>query len=354
TKRDATGFLSFPPLNPDQFSSEEECAAELPEGETPTPFCGLPLDVREAARMYANGAIIPVSATLNDDHWLPSLNLKLEVSEGLQFRAAFFKGIAPPDFGLTRYYYNVGLSANAEDIEAGGGLPMGRINAGNPLLRPVVSDNFDLTAEWYFSEVGQLSFAAFYKELKGIRTNDIQRTTFTNNGASFDAIVTTAVNSEETGKIKGFEVAYQQTYDFLPSVLGGLGLAANYTYVDSSNVPQSTLSETDPHVAAGNQTTVDISKLPLQGLSRHTVHFAPSHAPQTSSAPRAYWWRDAFLPSIRDVIVPFQPIMHQATGQLDGSIFFSVSYNWKVGLQGVHRLRETLRTSAIVNDELQT
>src|SRR5690606_35673802 len=89
TKRDATGFLSFPPLNPDQFSSEEECAAELPEGETPTPFCGLPLDVREAARMYANGAIIPVSATLNDDHWLPSLNLKLEVSEGLQFRAAF-------------------------------------------------------------------------------------------------------------------------------------------------------------------------------------------------------------------------------------------------------------------------
>jgi len=39
--------------------------------------------------------------------------------------------------------------------------------------------------------------------------------------------VTTAVNSEETGKIRGFEVAYQQTYDFLPGLFTGFGFSGN-------------------------------------------------------------------------------------------------------------------------------
>ncbi|MGH8165598.1 MAG: TonB-dependent receptor domain-containing protein, partial [Woeseiaceae bacterium] len=350
TKREASGFQTF---EFQEFTTEAECA-NVPPGESPTPFCSLPLDVREDARAYANGAITPYTATLDEDYWLPSINLKLEVSDGVQFRAAYFKGLAPPDFGLTRAFYNVNLGVEAEDIEAGGGRPIGRFEAGNPFLKPVESDSLDLTFEWYFSEVGQLSFAVFYKELEDIRTNDIQRLTFTNNGASFDAIVTTAVNSEETGKIKGAELAYQQTYDFLPGILNGLGLSANYTYVDSQNVPQSTLSETDPDVSAGNQSTVDISLLPLEGLSQHTINFAPFYDYGDWSARIAYSWRDEFLLTIRDVIVPFQPIMNEATGQLDGSVFYSVSDQWKVGIQGVNLLNETIRTSAVVNDDLLT
>src|SRR5690606_733427 len=135
------------------------------------------------ARDYANGAITPFTAELDYDFWLPSLNLKLEVGNGVQFRAAYFKGIAPPDFGLTRAYYDINLQTNAEDIEAGGGRPIGRFNAGNPYLLPVESDNIDLTFEWYFSDVGQISVALFTKDLKNIRTNDVQRLSFTNNGA---------------------------------------------------------------------------------------------------------------------------------------------------------------------------
>ena len=88
-----------------------------------------------------------------------------------------------------------------------GGRPIGRFNAGNPLLLPVESDNWDATVEWYFADVGQLTFAMFYKSLKNIRTNDVERLSFTNNGATFDAIVTTAVNSPEKAKIKRFEIA---------------------------------------------------------------------------------------------------------------------------------------------------
>jgi TonB-dependent receptor len=204
--------------------------------------------VRQDARDYSNGALTATDYDLDYDYWLPSVNLLLRTVEGLQFRASYFQGVAPPDFGLTRAYFPINLQTNAEDIEAGGGRPIGRFNAGNPDLVPAESHNYDFTVEWYFADVGQLTFAPH--ELDNVRTND-QRRTFTNNGATFEAIVTTAVNSPETGKIKGFEVAYQQQYQFGEGWLSGFGLNANYTYVDSSGVPQSTLSETD-RMSAGN------------------------------------------------------------------------------------------------------
>ncbi|HEX7028203.1 MAG TPA: TonB-dependent receptor [Gammaproteobacteria bacterium] len=349
THREASGFQVF---EFQDFTTDAECAA-VPPGQSPSPFCSLPAEVRQEARDYANGASIPFTAELDYDYVLPSLNLKLEIAEGMQFRFGYFKGISAPDFGLTRAYYNINLQTNQEDIDAGGGRPVGRFDAGNPYLEPVESDNIDLTFEWYFSEVGQLSVALFDKTLKNIRTNDIQRQTFTNNGASFDAIVTTAVNSDEEGKIKGYELAYQQTYDALPGFWSNFGLSANYTYVDSSNVPQSTLSETDPDVAAGNQSTVDISLLPLEGLSKHTVNFTPFFETDNWSWRLAYTWRDEFLLTIRDVIVPFQPIVNEATGQLDGSVFYTINDNWKVGIQGVNLTDEVIKTSAIINDELR-
>lgn len=348
TTREASGFQVF---NFQEFTTEEDCIPEM--GQEVSPFCGLPFEVRQDARNFADGSMAPFTAELDYDYWLPSVNLKLEVAEGVQFRAAYFKGVAPPDFGLTRAFYNINLQTNADDIAAGGGRPIGRFDAGNPFLKPVESDNYDLTFEWYFSEVGQLSLALFHKTLTNIRTNDVQRLSFTNNGATFDAIVTTAVNSQEEGEIQGFEVSYQQTYEFLPGWLDGLGLSANYTYIDSKNVPQSTLSETDPDVSAGNQTVVDIGSLPLEGLSRHTVNLAPFYDHENWSARLAWSWRDEFLLTIRDVIVPFQPIMHEATGQLDASVFYNFSDKWKLGVQGVNLLNETIRTSAVLNDDLE-
>lgn len=349
TKREASGYEFF---QFQQYSTEEECTAELPPGQERSAYCSLPPDVRQDARDYTNGALTATAYDLDYDYWLPSVNLLLRTVEGLQFRASYFKGVAPPDFGLTRAYFPINLQTNAEDIEAGGGRPIGRFNAGNPDLVPAESDNYDLTVEWYFADVGQLTFAVFYKELDNIRTNDVQRRTFTNNGATFDAIVTTAVNSPETGKIKGFEVAYQQQYQFGEGWLSGFGLNANYTYVDSSGVPQTTLSETDPDVGAGRQSTVDTSLLPLEGLSENTVNIQPFYEYGKWAARLAYTWRSEFLLTIRDVIVPFQPIMNEDTGQLDASVFYHISDRFTLGLQGVNLTQEVIETSAVINNDL--
>lgn len=349
TNRTASGFEVF---EYQEFTSEEECNEPLPPGQNKSAWCSLDKSVRDDARAYSDGTRTQTDFDLDYNYWLPSVNLLLTVKEGLQFRGSYFKGVAPPDFGLTRAFFPINLQTDDNSIAAGGGRPIGRFNAGNPDLLPVESHNFDLTAEWYFADVGQLTFALFYKELKNIRTNDVTRRTFTNNGATFDAIVTTAVNSKETGKIKGFEVAYQQVYNFGDGWLSGFGLNANYTYVDSNNVPQSTLSETDPDVAAGEQSTVDISLLPLEGLSKHTVNLQPFYEYGKWSARLAYSWRSEFLLTIRDVIVPYQPVMNESTGQLDASLFYQITDNLSIGFQGTNLTEEVIRTTAVLNDDL--
>jgi TonB-dependent receptor len=176
------------------------------------------------------------------------------------------------------------------------------------------------------------------------------RRSFTNNGATYDVVVTTPVNSSQSGKIKGFELAYQQVFDFLPSFLSGLGVQANYTYVDSSGVPQSTLSSTDPDVAAGRVPTISGENFPLQGLSKHQFNVTPFIDIGPLSARASYSWRSRYLLTLRDVITPFDPIFQEAFGQLDASLTYSVTDNIKVGIQGYNLLNSVTKTSAAVED----
>ncbi|ALL12553.1 TonB-dependent receptor [Caulobacter henricii] len=346
TTREADGFLAFPNTN---FTTDAQCAI-VPVGQAPTPFCQLAPSVRAAARAWANGAVTPTTESKDFNYWLPSFNVKVVMPNGLQYRLGASKTLAPPDIGLTRNYYNLSLNTNADGIS--NGRPSGNVTVGNPGLKPTQSTNLDASVEWYFASVGSLTFAAFYKELTDVATNTTQRVPFTNNGATFDVVTTTPGNSDKKAKVKGFEIGYQQFYDFLPKPLDGFGINANYSYIESNGVPQSTLSATDPDVAAGRVTTVDTSKLPLQGLSKHNANFAAIYEKGPISARLAYNWRSDFLLTVRDVIVPYAPIMNEATGQLDGSFFYTVNPKVKIGVQGVNLLNETTMTSQVLNSSL--
>ncbi|MEM9965358.1 MAG: TonB-dependent receptor, partial [Asticcacaulis sp.] len=347
TDRTASGFLKFPQGN---FTTEADCA--LPAN-TSSVWCSqVSPAVREQARQWANNASIPNNEAASYRYLLPSFNARLEVRPGLVLRLGLSETLNNPDLGLLRNYYNLGLSTTV----VVNGAPTGNVTVGNPRLKPAHSSNIDLSAEWYFAPVGSVTLALFHKELKDVIANSTARRTFVNpdNGYGFDVVVTQPGNSSEKAKIKGYEIAYQQTYDFLPSPFDGLGVNANYSYIDSSNVPQSTLSATDPDVAAGRVAVVDTSLLPLQGLSKHNANVAVFYEKYGLSARLAYNWRDDFLITVRDVITPFQPIMQEASGQLDGSIFYNVTPKIKIGLQGVNLTNEIVHTRAVLNDKLQT
>ena len=67
------------------------------------------------------------------------------------------------------------------------------------------------------------------------------------------------------------------------------------------------------------------------------------------SARAAYNWRSDFLITPRDDIFPYSPIWQESTGQLDASIFYSVTDYVKVGVQGVNLLDEVTRTSQVID-----
>jgi TonB-dependent receptor len=356
TKTDRTSFGgAFANGSPNTFVPRAAtCLLPIPPGQTRDSFCLLPADVRAALVASDNGgaaAYVPSTIKFSYDFFLPSVNLKLEVGGGIQFRAAYFKGVAPPDFGVTRNYQRIdGIQVAVNPANPGVAFLTGSTTAGNPRLLPTSSDNYDLTAEYYFGNGGQLTASLFYKRLKNIIvgnqfTDVIQLGSGTANINGYQPI-----NSPAIGKVKGFEISYQQNYDFLPGILSGLGLQANYTHVSSTGVPQSTLSSTDPNVAAGNVSNIPGDNFPLQGLSKHSFNIVPYYEKGPISLRAAYSWRSQYLLTLRDVITPFNPIFQRAYGQLDASIGVKVNEHFKLGFEGVNLLNSIVQTSAAVYD----
>ena len=80
-------------------------------------------------------------------------------------RFAASKGISRPD--LAAYatggviFDNTNALRDAGTLETG---PLFAIQTGNRLLEPVEAWSYDLSAEWYFDEVGSLTFSLFRKD----------------------------------------------------------------------------------------------------------------------------------------------------------------------------------------------
>ena len=318
------------------------CAFILQNNITPVPgYCGLtPARQANYAALFT-GEVISDPLNISYANWLPSFNAKLDFGNGVLVRGAVSKGISRPD--LSAFASGGGAFDNTNNLRAGGLLatgPLLGINTGNKFLRPVESMNYDLSLEWYFDDVGSLTLSGFVKDIKNIiNSGAVVRPFTTPRGANTDVIFNTPVNSDG-GTLKGVEVAYQQTYDFLPGILSGLGAGLTYTYVDAGGFSNASLGSEQSPLSGG---------LPLAGVSKHTINAVGFYEKGPLSFRLAYNWRSDFVQTPRDVIFPFSPIYGESTGQLDGSIFVKVSQNLKLGVQAVNLLDEVTRTSQVID-----
>jgi TonB-dependent receptor len=205
-------------------------------------------------------------------------------------------------------------------------------NAGNPNLKPTRSTQYDLAYEWYFASTGSLTATLFYKDIYNFITNGAQNLQFTNNGVTRTVQVVQPYNAGH-GTIKGFEVAYQQYYDFLPGLLKGFGTQANFTYVDSKGSRNAASNPYDTTQVGNIRNNGD--EMPLEGLSKKSYNVAALYDLGKVSARLAYNWRERYLLTTTAANINI-PAWYDSYGQLDGSVFYTVSDNLKVGFQAVN------------------
>jgi TonB-dependent receptor len=337
TKVGSQGFIGVPSQSAlgitDPFSVR--CAVPPPPAPQvpPTGVCLLGQAGYEALQTWATGETTEDNAKNDYHYWLPSLNLKFGLSRDLILRFAASKNLARPEMANIRNFLTIGSDASA-------GFQL-TATAGNPFLKPAISKNYDASLEWYFARVGSLTFNAFYKTIHNFFYQSVTERDIESNGITQTVIVRGPANFDGNGKVKGFELAYQQTYDFLPGFLSGFGINANYTYIKSKGLPNSLLNggapaNTPPGGVSGN--------LPLEQLSKHNVNIEGFYEKGPVSLRLAYNWRSKFLLTAADVIFPYDPIFNDKTGQLDASAFFSITKDLKVGVQAVNLTNEVTKT----------
>ncbi len=258
----------------------------------------------DGTQFNADGTSSPLSIGNSYTRALPSFNLRARFTDTLQFRAAFSKSIARPNFDQL----STNLSLNAPNqVNPVTGRPSA--SSGNPLLKPIESINYDVTLEWYFSNTGSLTGGLFYKDAKGFLASGVLVQTL--NGIPYDV---NSVRNSADGTVKGAEVGYQQFFDFLPGVLSGLGMQANYTYVDSSVA--------NPFFGTN---ALAPARSPLEKLSKHSYNLVGLYEKGPITARVAWNWRSRYLDATTGSGAPGELQFANPYASLDASVSVNVN-----------------------------
>ena len=328
TEDQAVGSIQFPANN-----LGGTYAQICQSGSAPAPICGLGEAYYDNLVTFSNSASTASTVRNKFHNWLPSFNLIVSPTRTIQLRFAYSQQIQRPDFGFLRNFVSLTTSTGEVPLSA---------NAGNPYLKPALSKQWDIGAEWYFSRVGSLTFDFFHKNVHDFFYQSTVMRPFTNNGVTENAFVIAPANFHGVGKIKGFEVGYQQTFDFLPGVLSGLGAGATFSHVLSKGLPNSFLSNVSDAPAATPST--GRGNLPFEGLSKNNINLTGFYEKGPISLRVAYNWRSKFLETAVDEIFPYFPVYQKSTGQLDASIFWNIDKHFKLGVQGVNLTNTVTKT----------
>ena len=143
------------------------------------------------------------------NEWLPSINLSYDLSEDVLLRMAAARVLTRPA------PFQLAPAVNLTPETSSG-------SAGNPQLNPLTANQFEVGAEWYFSESSIAAITVFKKDINDfIFTKTVSR--------EIDGQQINQLRTPENGgstSIDGIEMQIQHVFD------NGFGGYANYTYTD--------------------------------------------------------------------------------------------------------------------------
>ncbi len=315
------------------------------------------------------------------DYVLPNLDLSVNLTENFIVRGSYSQSIGRPDW---------------QSIQGGQTLNglvrrnFGNGSQGNPALKPLESDNYDLSFEWYYGEGSYASVAYFFKDTSNyIGFSEVQGTPFniphpgngqwyaecdaatgsggdqaairqcifetygdspyvtitgTDAGGNFvgtiegqpgDAAANFLIRvptNQRDAEIDGWEFAVQHLFGE-----SGFGLSANYTMVDSN-------------IAYDNGSTDD--QFAILGLS-DSANLVAFYDNDGFILRLAYNWRDEFLTGTADGNGIANPVYVEAYGQLDGIVSFEFANGMTLYAEAFNLTDEYSRSFSRRNEQVE-
>lgn len=293
---------------------------------------------------YSEQATIDQSGSLNtDEHWLPSLNMKLHVSDEGFFRFGVSKNITRPRIEqlraeqvvvpALRFIASDDLTLPPEDRIIGIQPTVINVYGGNPDLKAIEAINWDLSYEHYWGDNNSFAFNLFRKDIENNIIYASQTLETVNLDGQEVAVVYNGDINQDEATLNGFEFAYTKFFDQLPSIFGNMGVQMNYTYIDAeTNAPA-------PIVDADGDGTPDSFERIYRygvnnflGLSEHAANLIGIYEDDDLELRLAYNWRSDYLSSYRDFVTG-NPIFQEEVGYLDGSVKYNINDNFQLRLQ---------------------
>ncbi|VXC48092.1 TonB-dependent receptor [Sphingomonas sp. 8AM] len=235
-------------------------------------------------------------------NWLPSFNLRAELTPTLQARLAASRVLTRP---------NVTQSAPQITVST----DQATASGGNPALQPFLATQFDGSLEWFANRSTSLTGALFYKAMDDYITAQNINVEIPGRGT---VLLSTQVNGGKA-KVYGMEAAYNQVFTFLPQPFDGLGFQASYTH-----------TSVQASYTAGARPIRD----QLIGLSKNSFNVVGFYDKGPLSARLSYTWRDKYLTGIGSTTQV--PTYQAAFGSLDGNLSVRVTDQIMVSVEAIN------------------
>lgn len=252
--------------------------------------------------LTAGNVATPASFPKTFNNWLPSFNLRAELTPDLVGRLAASRVLTRPN--VTDSAPRITVSTDAPTA-----------SGGNPQLVPFLATQFDGSLEWYFNRTGSLTGAVFYKAMDDYITQQNVNIDIPGRGT---VLLSTQVNGGNA-KVYGVEAAYTQVLSFLPAPFDGLGIQTSYTH-----------TSVKADYTAGSRPIRD----ELIGLSKNSANITGFYEKGPVSTRLSYVWRDRYLSGTGSTTQA--PSYTAAFGSLDGNISVKASDSVTFSLEGIN------------------
>jgi TonB-dependent receptor len=186
---------------------------------------------------------------------LPSAQVQYQIQPDTDLRVVYSRGLARPNIGDLVPTKIVDPNASPQQV-----------TLGNASLIPTKSNNYDVLVEHFFQPLGILQTGFYYKQLYDPIYPTVSLLPPGDPNAGYK--LAQSVNGPNA-YVYGFEAAWEQRFSFLPGLLSGFGVAANYGRAQS----QVTFPANFSPATAGQPGRIDHPTLPREAPNTWNLGF---------------------------------------------------------------------------------